>query len=769
MHVDLIAPMPILDDLNQSQREAVLTTEGPLLVLAGAGTGKTRVITYRVAHLIEQGIPGNSILAVTFTNKAADVMKTRIDALLRSTGHDAAGIWVSTFHSFCARLLRREAAAAGLPRDFAIYDDDDQTAAVKRALLVLDLPAEVYPPRSIRSQISHAKNHGITPGEMEAEAGAARNDERKRVAQLFRAYNDGLRKAGAVDFDDLLLLSVQLLRDNAQIRAAWSSRFQYLMVDEFQDTNRWQEELVRLLAGTHKNICVVGDEDQSIYGWRGARAGNMKRFTEDFPNAKIIRLEDNYRSTQTILDAAAAVVGNNRNRLGKHLVASAGAGAPLRYYEAQDANTEAEYVSTEIASILREDRDAKVAVLYRTGSQSRAFEEALRHLGIRYRVVGGFSFYERAEVRNALAYIRLLFHPEDNVALLRVLNVPPRGIGATSIAALEERARDTDRSLWDIIREGDLVIARRVLRAFSDFRDMIVSLQQQCADLSPSQLIEKVLDGTGYLTWIEQQDNLEHTSRADNLRELSNAMAEATEAGQTLEDVLDHAALVAGADDYDESVGVSLMTLHSAKGLEFDAVYLAGLEEGVLPHSRSINDDGDVEEERRLFYVGMTRARRTLVLTRALYRRSYGEDRLRAALPSRFIAEIPGEMIEAAPGSYSDPGESRRYEDDPEFSHAPSQRTAPGHRYGYGRSAPGSRMYGNRGKAGYDARAAEAARLARGSSGDPLIGKRVRHSKYGIGTIIKIEGEGDDRKITVSFIDYGPKKLVERYANLQLA
>jgi DNA helicase II / ATP-dependent DNA helicase PcrA len=760
--------MPILDELNERQREAVLATEGPLLVLAGAGTGKTRVITYRVARLIEQGVPGNAILAVTFTNKAADVMKDRIDSLLRSTGHDASGVWVSTFHSFCARLLRREAAAANLPRDFAIYDDDDQNAAIKRALLALDLPAEVYAPRSVRAQISHAKNHGITPDEMEADASAARNEERKRVAQLFREYDRALHAAGAVDFDDLLLLSVRILRDHPEIRAAWSSRFQYIMVDEFQDTNRWQEELVRLLAGTRKNVCVVGDEDQSIYGWRGARAGNLKRFTQDFPNAKLIRLQENYRSTQTILDAAAAVVDNNTNRLGKHLASSAGAGDKLRYFEAQDATAEAEFVGGEIAAFLRNNAGDHAAVLYRTGSQSRAFEENLRRRGIRYRVVGGFSFYERAEVRNALAYIRLLFHPEDNVALLRILNVPPRGIGPASITALEESAHDTNRSLWDIIRSNDLEIARRVLRNLSDFREMLESLQAECVGLSPAHLIERVLDRSGYLTWVEQQDNLEHTSRAENLRELSNAMAEAAEQGQTLEDILDHAALVAGADDYDESVPVSLMTLHSAKGLEFDAVYLAGLEEGVLPHSRSINEDGDVEEERRLFYVGMTRARRKLVLTRALYRRSYGEDRLRAALPSRFLREVPGEMIEAAPGSFAEPGETRRYEDDPEFSQAAAYRQKPPvYNRGYGRGAPDRRSYGGK-PASLRSKPWEEARKAFASV-DPLIGKRVRHAKYGVGTIIQIEGEGDDRKLTVSFIDYGPKKLVERYANLEIA
>jgi DNA helicase-2/ATP-dependent DNA helicase PcrA len=738
----------LLDKLNERQREAVLATEGPLLVLAGAGTGKTRVITYRVAHLIEMGVPGNAILAVTFTNKAADVMKERIGELLRASGRDARDVWVSTFHSFCARLLRRESASLGLARDFAIYDDDDQTSAVKRALVQLDLATEDYPPRSVRGQISHAKNHGITADQMESEATQMRDDTRKEVASIFRVYTEILRKASALDFDDLLLRAVELLREHPKVRAAWNSRFQYLMVDEFQDTNHAQEELVRLLAGPRKNVCVVGDEDQSIYGWRGARAGNLKRFTEvDFPGAKIIRLEENYRSTQKILDAAAAVVKNNSNRLGKTLQGTLGSGDLLRFFEAPDSTSEADYICGELSSIVRRDNDARLAVLYRTSAQSRSFEEVLRRLGIRYRVVGGFSFYERAEVRNALAYVRLLFHPEDDVALLRVVNVPPRGIGATTVATLGARARETGQSLWSVIQSGDAGAGKKSSASLLAFCKLIEELQEECKELPPPQMIERVLERTGYLDWVEQQDNLEHTSRAENLRELANAMAEATEQGQTLEDVLDHAALVSDADEFDETIPVSLMTLHSAKGLEFDTVFLAGLEEGLLPHSRSLDRPQDVEEERRLFYVGMTRAKKSLTISRAIYRRSYGEDRLRASLPSRFLSEIPGDLLEAAPGSMSEPGETRRYEPDSEYSEYANRRRA-------GSSARPA--YG---------RAAQAPRASR----NPLVGTRVRHPKYGIGTILEVEGEGEDRKLTVSFQDYGAKKLIERYANLQLA
>lgn len=742
-----------LASLNAQQREAIEAVDGPVLVLAGAGTGKTRVITYRVAYLIDRGIPPHAILAVTFTNKAAGVMKDRIAGLIRTGGSDGSGVWVSTFHSFCARLLRREAEALGLPGDFAIYDDDDQTAAVKRSLAALGLASEDYPPRSIRAQISHAKNHGISPDQMASEAAETRDRVRAGAASIFRAYEKMLRAAAALDFDDLLLKAVDLLRDHSEVRTRWNQRFQYILVDEFQDTNAAQEEIVRLLAGPRKNVCVVGDEDQSIYGWRGARAGNLKRFVEDFPQARLIRLEENYRSTQTILDAASAVVENNTNRLGKTLSGTTGAGDRLQFHEFPDATAEARFVGEEIAAQLRRDPGAHIAVLYRTGAQSRPFEEILRGMSIRHRVVGGMSFYERGEVKTILAYIRLLLHPEDNIALLRVLNVPPRGIGATTVAALETRAKEAKQTLWEAILSQDVSAVKRTSGALHGFREMIERMRSELLDGSPEQLIEGVLDRTGFLDWIEQQDNLEHTSRADNLRELANAVAEAAERGETLQDVLDYAALVSDADEYQEDVAVSLMTLHSAKGLEFDAVYLPGLEEGLLPHSRSSDLPEEVEEERRLFYVGMTRAKTSLTLSRAIYRRVYGEERLRASLPSRFLQEIPAHLVESAPGTLAGPGESRHYEPDPDYSEYSA----------YARRSSGfvTGMRGSSSRTGSKGRQRTAS--------NPLIGTRVRHPKYGMGTITGVEGEGEERRLTVSFQDYGPKKLIERYANLQPA
>lgn len=725
--------MDFLDELNPAQREAVTATAGPVLVLAGAGSGKTRVVTYRLAYLVAQGAEPGSILAVTFTNKAADEMRERAAALLRRTGGDAGAVWLLTFHSFCARLLRREAKAAGLARDFPIYDADDQTAAVKQALRNLKLADRAWMPRELVARISNAKIAGERPEEL---AGRARNEAETEAASVYAEYQRILARAGALDFDDLLLRAVALLEAEAGVRERWRRRFGYLHVDEYQDTNRPQYELLRLLAGERANLFVVGDEDQAIYGWRGADVGNLLRFQEDFPAARVIRLEENYRSTQPILDAAAAVVAHNQRRLGKALRATRGAGPLVEYFEAPDAAAEAEFVSGEIARRLRAAPEARLAVLYRTNAQSRPFEDALRRQSVSYLVLGGMSFYQRAEVKDALAWVRLAANPGDDVALERVINVPPRGIGAATLDRLRERAAAAGTSLWEAI-EGLLADpGGRRLAALEDFRGLVAELRAAWGAEPPAAFLRRVLDRTGYLDWLRQQDTPEAEARLENLGELVNAVAELGEgaepdAGHSFQEFLDRTALVSDADGYDARARVLLMTLHTAKGLEFDEVFLCGLEEGLFPHARSVSS-GDVEEERRLCYVGMTRARERLVLTSAQSRRCYGEDRFAASAPSRFLAEIPAGLLVTAPGSLAEAGETRRYEPDEEYA-APR---------GSGR---------------------------RRGTGGGLIGLRVRHPSYGLGTILSIEGEGDDRKITVSFQDYGTKKLVERYAHLERA
>ena len=751
--------MTLLDDLNPKQREAALATEGPVLVLAGAGTGKTRAVTYRIAQLVESGVPGEAILAVTFTNKAADEMRERVATLLLRSGKPFADPWIYTFHAFCARLLRREAPRLGLPRDFAIYDDDDQIAAVKRALEQLGVSDSSDRPRALLERISSAKNHGETP---DAAAEAAGDDRARAFARIYAAYEGVLRRAGALDFDDLLLRAVQVLAESSEARAAWSSRFRYLLVDEYQDTNRAQFDLLRLLLNPDRNLFVVGDEDQSIYRWRGADVGNILRFAENFPGAQVIRLEQNYRSTQNILDAAAGVVQKNQNRLGKTLEATRGAGQLLAFYEARDAKAEAEFVAERIAALLAEDSSAHVAVLYRTNAQSRAFEEALLWRAIRYRMLGGFSFYQRAEVKDVLAYVRLAIRPDDDVALLRVLNTPPRGIGKVTLDALRGLAHERGVSLWAASAElAENSTGQRSAAPLRGFRELIEQLREDLA-LPPKDFLARVIDRTGYLDMLSQRDSTEDSARADNVRELLAAVADGAERGETLTDFLERAALVSDADNFDSRATVTLLTLHSAKGLEFEHVFLTGLEEGVFPHSRSANHPEEIEEERRLCYVGMTRARDTLTLTRAIYRRIYGNERLEGSQPSRFLAEIPGELIESAHGSLADAGETRRYEPDPEYSYSAeefarrSRRPVPTARRGSSASGAAPAYRPSSGSAA----------AARAAAANPFVGRRVKHPKYGTGTIVAVEGEDEDRKLTVRFSDYGVKVLVERYAQL---
>src|SRR6202040_2374633 len=652
----------LLEKLNPEQRAAAETTEGPLLILAGAGTGKTRAITFRMAHLISKGVPAEAILAVTFTNKAAEEMRTRVSDLLLRAGVPPAQPWLSTFHSLCARLLRREAPSAGLPRDFAIYDDDDQLAAVKLAMSKLAIDDDSLTPRNILSSISYAKNHGKTP---EMIRGEAIGQDGRRTADVFAAYEKLLHQSNALDFDDLLLRSVRLLRDAPAVREKWQARFQYIHVDEYQDTNRVQYELMRFLAGPRKNVCVVGDEDQSIYRWRGADVSILLSFSRDFPAARIVKLERNYRSTQNILDAAGAVVANNPERLGKSLSAEKGPGSNLKYLEARDAQAEAEFVAGELERILNDDSDQTCAVEYRTNFQSRAFEEVFRRRGLRSKLVGGFSFYNRAEVKDALAYVRLAMHPEDDISLLRVLNLPPRGIGKTTVDSLRETARVDGTPLWTAIeRFISGASAGRAITPLRTFREIVGKLQIALAEKEPAEFLRTVLEESGYMDMLKDRNSAEDVARMENLEELTRAVAESMEAGETFTDFLDAAALVSDADQFEGKPGVTLITLHSTKGLEFDHVFLTGMEEGICPHSRAISEEKGIEEERRLVYVGMTRARQSLTLTRAVYRRIFGnEQQLRASLPSRFLAEIPSELVETVRGSMAEIGEKRRYED----------------------------------------------------------------------------------------------------------
>jgi DNA helicase-2/ATP-dependent DNA helicase PcrA len=752
----------LLTELNPEQRRAAETTDGPVLILAGAGTGKTRAITFRMANLIAYGAPAENILAVTFTNKAAEEMRNRVSDLLLRAGVPPAQPWLSTFHSLCARLLRREAPSAGLPRDFAVYDDDDQLAAVKLAMTKLAIDDDTLTPRNVLSRISYAKNHAQTPENLRA---AAMDKDARNVANLYAEYERLLHQSKALDFDDLLVRTAKLLREVAPVREKWQARFQYIHVDEYQDTNRVQYQLMRSLVGPKQNVCVVGDEDQSIYRWRGADVSILMSFSRDFPNAQVIKLERNYRSTQNILDAAGAVVANNPDRLGKSLSAQAGQGGNLKYFEARDAIGEADFVAGELDRILTDDPSQTCAVEYRTNFQSRAFEESFRRRGIRYKLVGGFSFYNRAEVKDALAYIRLALHPEDDISLLRVLNVPPRGIGKTTVDALRETARADNSSLWDAVRKFvSGASAGRAVTPLRAFQELITKLQENFLRLQPPEFLRSVLDDTGYMEMLKDRNTPDDVARIENLEELSRALAESAEAGEDFTDFLDAAALVSDADSYEGKPGVTLITLHSTKGLEFDHVFLTGLEEGICPHSRSRDDEKGIEEERRLVYVGMTRARKSLTLTRAVYRRVFGnEQQMRASLPSRFLGEIPSELVDTVRGSMAEIGQTRRYEPDPEYSFSPEEFLRRVRGTPPPRNAPAAPRRSSSPTPSFGRSAAKY------GNGDPMLGRKVRHPEYGIGTVVGVEGEEDDRRVSVSFPGRGTKKFVERYAQLTQA
>jgi DNA helicase II / ATP-dependent DNA helicase PcrA len=858
----------LLDKLNPQQRAAVESVDGPLLILAGAGSGKTRVITHRIAYLIEvRNVAPDSILAVTFTNKASAEMAERVDRLLEH--RSLAKPLLATFHSFCVRLLRRDIEALrigneGLTRNFVIYDEADQQAIVKQAMRRMGLDTKQLTPRTVLSRISWAKNHMLDPQEIYLQS---TDPVAERIAHIYEIYRKELRKANALDFDDLLLEAVRVLRSSAEVRERYNRRYRYLLIDEYQDTNRPQYELMKLLAGTEHNVCVVGDEDQSIYSWRGADIRNILEFEKDFPEAKTIRLEQNYRSTQVILEGASAVVAKNLQRKGKNLWTSREGGAMIGYYEAPDGENEALFIADQIQKYLRgagqEQEHPRAAVLYRTNSQSRLVEEALRRYGIAYTMVGGFSFYDRSEIKDLLSYLKLVQNPDDSIALARVINTPPRGIGKTTLEVLDRLSVETGMSTWTAIGQAvkEQLLPARACMALATFRRLIEDArallepgfaekltadvapeQESCAaedtkfdssewedvgfdfgDLEPEpadvdadeqvppllsfdeadkpfipatdplpqegfrkpgdaatlpEIIRFLIDRTGYIRSLEEEGTPESISRIENLKELANAAQDAQQRGETLSEFLDHAALVSDTDRYNPESRVTLMSLHSAKGLEFPLVLLAGMEEGLFPHSRTLNQPMELEEERRLCYVGMTRAMDALVLTRARYRRRYGNDMPESSIPSRFLEEIPPHLLQdltrgqrPTSGAYAgryrasrDEWESPRhysYEDE-------DQRPAPASR------PPAARQTGSLDNI------AQFFSSRKSSGGRPKLdvtvptgatgfrsGQRVRHPKYGEGIVARREGDGDDAKITVQFAAFGVKKLVEKFAQLE--
>ncbi len=763
--------MDFLEGLNDRQREAVQHGEGPLLILAGAGSGKTRVITHRIAHLIAaRGVPPYAIVAVTFTNKAADEMKERVAALLAGR-YPLGALTVSTFHSFAVRILRRDGRALaelrpGFTPNFTIYDEDDQLAVVKAVYRHLGLDEKNFIPcRAALSRISFAKNHGQTPEDMSSQA---RDPKTKRLAAVWDQYEGRLRQANALDFDDLLLEAVRLLRHNDALRENYNRRIAHLLIDEYQDTNRVQYDLMRLLTETHRNVCVVGDEDQSIYSWRGADIRNILEFSKDYPDATIIRLEQNYRSTKNILEAASQVVAHNRERLGKRLWTAGEAGAPVGLYEAADGEQEALFVADQIERILARQPEARVAILYRTNAQSRQFEEALRRYGRRYHVVGGFSFYQRAEIKDVLAYLKVILSPQDSVSLLRIINTPARGIGKTTVEQLEAYAIEHRLTLWEaigrIVEEDRLGVRARA--ALESFERLIRELRAQAQRLTVDAVIRLVLERTGYLKILEADDSPESESRRENLEELVNAAAEAAERGEGIAEFLDHAALVSEADTVDERAQVSLLTLHNAKGLEFPVVFITGLEDGLFPHARSVDSPSALEEERRLFYVGMTRAQRQLILTWAAQRRRWASGVPEPCQPSRFLKEVPAALIQHLNRTPS-PRELDLTVERHEARQAAGRHAYTGKAYN---SVDAIRQFFAQREGAPPPQAASAPTPPKPLPPRPppapksVLGMVIEHPRYGRGVVVRREGEGEYAKITVNFPGHGLKKLVERYA-----
>jgi DNA helicase-2/ATP-dependent DNA helicase PcrA len=720
---------PLFDDLNPTQREAVAATEGPLLVVAGAGSGKTRVLTYRIAHLVRDlGVSPFEILAITFTNKAAGEMKSRVASLIGYYGYD---MWVSTFHSACVRILRQEIHHLGYRSSFSIYDDADSTRLITMCIKDLDMDTKRFPPRQVKGTISKAKNELI---DYETYASSDSGYYHERVADVYRLYQQRLVEASAVDFDDILKLTVELLQAFPQVLERWQNRFQYILVDEYQDTNRAQYMFVKMLGEKHKNVCVVGDSDQSIYAFRGADMRNIMDFEADYPDARVVVLEQNYRSTQTILDAANAVIANNAAREPKRLWTDEGSGDKIIAFEGQDEREEAAYVAEEIARLQDEGiRQSDVAVFYRTNAQSRVIEELFVRFGITYQVVGGLKYYDRKEVKDALAYLRAVVNPDDQVAIKRIINVPRRSIGDTSIAHIDRFAQENAIGFLDALRRADEIerLMPRAQKAVLEFAALIDKLATMAGE-GPKVGLEAVLNDTGYLNMIRADKSIEAMGREENLNELLGAAAEFEETGPAsmgpdewnaldgigkIQMFLEAIALVSATDSAEDTDKVTLMTLHNAKGLEYPAVFLTGLEDGVFPHMRALGDPKELEEERRLCYVGITRAEKKLYVTRAWSRNTWGQNNFNG--PSRFLSEIPERLMEKA------------------------ERVR--------RSAT-----------------LEARTPTNTVSDEEIsVGDNVTHTHWGAGVVREIVGSGDRAEAVVAFQQHGSKRLLLAWAPLE--
>ncbi|MCS6818138.1 MAG: UvrD-helicase domain-containing protein [Blastocatellia bacterium] len=766
--------MSYLDDLNPAQRAAVLYMEGPLLVLAGAGSGKTRVITYKIAYMLDHlNIDPAHILAVTFTNKAAEEMRGRVARLLNADGSSALP-WIGTFHGFCTRLLRRhiERLGQGYTSDFSIYDEEDQLRLLRTCLRERGLDERTLSLRAIQARISRAKSRGLTPADLHDDPEWMLTPERALALSLFEQYEQRLRAANALDFDDLLLKAVALLRQGRDLRARYREQFRFILVDEYQDTNPLQLELLLLLAAEHtvhsasktpggvsfnRHLCVVGDPDQSIYRWRGADPHNVLEFERHFPNARLITLERNYRSTKTILAVANAVIRHNTKRKEKILWTENEDGPRVGYYLAETAEDEADFVIERIRAHLERESQTRVAVLYRTNAQSRLFEEACRRVGLPFRIVGGFSFYKRAEIRDVLAYVRLALNPWDDESLRRILNVPPRGIGRKTLDALEQWARTAQLSLWDVLRLAVLErrLPERALHGACAFIQLIERIRTCAQRGTIAETFRLAIHETGYAQALRAAvDPLETESRLSNLEELLSAAAEADERGERVREFVDRTALVSDADDYDPNAPVTLMTMHSAKGLEFSVVFIVGLEEGLFPHARSSEDPEELEEERRLFYVAITRAERQLYLTHARTRRYQGEPT--STTPSRFLRELPSDLLEDLSSipkrpSYTGP----TYNSIAQIEQFFRER---GRTIALGKSPAATQNVSHEQQE--NASTSPRSRFP--------VGARVRHPHYGVGQVIGREERGGSVTLTVVFAGAGKRKFIEGIAPLEL-